>query len=77
MTPRRPPGVHDSALLRAAFLGVGTAALRLGLLGVSLPLLPTTPFILLAAACFARGSERVHNWLLAHRSGSDVEMKRP
>lgn len=45
----------------------GLTALGLGILGVALPLLPTTPFILLAVFCFSRSSERLHTWLVTHK----------
>ena len=66
------PPIHNSRLVRAAFLAVGFAALLLGVIGIFLPVLPTTPFVLLAAACFARGSERMHGWLLAHRVAGPI-----
>ena len=51
---------------RLTWLIVGFVALALGALGIALPLLPTTPFILLAAFAFAQSSEKLHQWLLDH-----------
>ncbi|MEJ2383124.1 MAG: YbaN family protein [Xanthomonadales bacterium] len=47
---------------------LGFVFLAIGALGLLLPLLPTTPFILLAAGCFAQSSERMHRWILANRT---------
>lgn len=48
------------------WLLLGLASTAAGLAGIVLPLVPTTPFLLLAAYCFARSSPVLHNWLLTH-----------
>jgi uncharacterized membrane protein YbaN (DUF454 family) len=54
-------------MIRVLWLLLAYAALALGIVGIFVPGLPTTPFVLLAAFAAARGSNRLHTWLLAHR----------
>jgi uncharacterized membrane protein YbaN (DUF454 family) len=54
-------------IVRWLWIIAGSISLALGIIGIFLPLLPTTPFLLLTAACYARGSERLHNWLLNNK----------
>lgn len=68
------PGVriHDSRLMRGVYLTVGVIALVLAVLGIFLPVLPTTPFLILAAACFARSSEKFYHHLLSSRIAGPI-----
>lgn len=67
--------LHASPVVRAIYLSIGFLALLLGVIGAFLPVLPTTPFILLAAACFARGSEHFHRKLLENRIAGPIIME--
>lgn len=65
MSDRRTK-IIDNKVLRLLLTAAGLVSTALAVVGIFLPLLPTVPLLLLAAACFARGSERFHNWLLEH-----------
>ena len=59
-----PPGPLASRLV---WLTVGLASLAAAAVGVLLPLIPTTPFVILAAFAFMKSSTRLHDWLVNHR----------
>jgi uncharacterized membrane protein YbaN (DUF454 family) len=59
--------VAQSKLARLLWTTAGTLSLGVGAVGVILPVLPTTPFVLVAAACYLRGSKRMYGWLVANR----------
>ena len=54
-------------MLRITLIIIGTISTGIGIVGIFLPILPTTPFFLLAAACYLRSSKRFHHWLLNNR----------
>ena len=57
----------QSKLMRKLLIFAGTFFVVIGIIGIFLPLLPTTPFLLLAAWCYARSSERFYNWLINNK----------
>lgn len=59
--------MKKNKIIRALLLLAGCAALALGIVGIAVPVLPTTPFLLLASLCFLNSSRRMHDWLMNHR----------
>ena len=54
-------------LKRQLLIAAGTLSLSVGIIGIAVPVLPTTPFLLLAAGCYLRSSPRFYNWLMTNR----------
>lgn len=59
--------IVSNMLLRVLLIIAGTISLGLGIIGIVVPILPTTPFLLLAAACYSKSSNRFYNWLMNNR----------
>ncbi len=63
---KKPPK-KKSQIMKIILILIGALSLLLGIVGIVIPLLPTTPFLLLSTACFIRSSERLYLWLLNHK----------
>jgi uncharacterized protein len=59
--------ITSNRLLKYLLVSAGTFFLGLGIIGIFLPIVPTTPFLLLAAACYARSSKRFYDWLMNNK----------
>jgi uncharacterized protein len=63
---KKPPK-KKSQIKKIILVLIGMLSLLLGIVGIVIPLLPTTPFLLLTTACFMRSSERLYLWLINHK----------
>ena len=59
--------MFSNRFIRIILLVIGLLSLFFGIIGIFIPLLPTTPFLLAAAACFAQKKKKVHTWLLHNK----------
>lgn len=65
--PTDPPPDLSRTGLRPIWTAAGLLSLGTGIVGIFLPVIPTTPLVLLAAFCFGKGSPRLRRWILSHR----------
>lgn len=65
-TPKVEASLHSNKFVRWLFVMLGCLAFVIGFIGIFIPLLPTTPLVILAAAFWAKGSQRFHDWIIAH-----------
>lgn len=63
----REPFAHKSPVIRYSLLTIGWISFVCGMIGILLPVVPTSPFLILSAACFLRSSPRFYYWLINHR----------
>lgn len=66
MAPKALAGISGK-LKQWLLIAVGTLCVALGIIGIFLPLMPTTVFFLMAAACYIRSSDKFYNWLITNR----------
>ena len=67
MKDRQPGRKTTNRPLKVVLIIAGIIFTATGMIGVFVPILPTTPFLILAAACFLRSSDRMYHWLLSNR----------
>ncbi len=65
--PKLEKNKLSNIIFKYSLITAGTLFIGLGILGIFLPVLPTTPFLLLAAVCYGKSSQRFHHWLINNR----------